>query len=109
MIDLGTIAGLHSRAHELHAYCLRCDRWRVLDLATLVARGLGVSTLIQHWPTDTTIEGLPLISVPISDPVDDIELVIAYAANVAPTHRARTFLRYAKEMLARPDWPRTTD
>jgi hypothetical protein len=41
MIDLGTIAGLHSRAHELHAYCLRCDRWRVLDLESLVACGLG--------------------------------------------------------------------
>jgi hypothetical protein len=41
MIDLGTIAGLHSRAHELHAYCPRCDRWRVLDLAELIDRGFG--------------------------------------------------------------------
>jgi hypothetical protein len=41
MIDLGTIAGLHARAHELHAYCRHCDRWRVLDLAAMVARGLG--------------------------------------------------------------------
>jgi hypothetical protein len=28
MIDLGSIAGLHSRNHQLHAYCPRCDRWR---------------------------------------------------------------------------------
>jgi hypothetical protein len=41
MIDLGTIAGLHGRNHELHAYCLRCDRWRVLDLAALVRAGQG--------------------------------------------------------------------
>jgi hypothetical protein len=41
MIDLGSIAGLHEREHELHAYCHRCDRWRVLDLALMVRRGLG--------------------------------------------------------------------
>jgi hypothetical protein len=41
VIDLGTIAGLHAHAHELHAYCPRCARWRALDLATLIARGLG--------------------------------------------------------------------
>jgi hypothetical protein len=41
MIDLGTIAGLHARAHELHAYCCGCDRWRALDLAELIAQGLG--------------------------------------------------------------------
>jgi hypothetical protein len=45
MIDLGTIAGLHARAHELHAYCRCCDRWRVLDLATMVAHGQGVRRL----------------------------------------------------------------
>jgi hypothetical protein len=27
MIDLGTLAGLHDYGHELHAYCLHCDRW----------------------------------------------------------------------------------
>jgi hypothetical protein len=44
-IDLGTIAGLHGRRHELHAYCGRCDRWRTLDLGELVARGLGAARL----------------------------------------------------------------
>jgi hypothetical protein len=29
MIDLGTIAGLHAHDHELHAYCLTCNRWSV--------------------------------------------------------------------------------
>jgi hypothetical protein len=45
MIDLGTIAGLHEREHELHAYCLHCDRWRVLDLEGMVRRGLGARRL----------------------------------------------------------------
>jgi hypothetical protein len=41
MIDLGNIAGLHEHKHELHAYCAQCDRWCALDLARMVAQGLG--------------------------------------------------------------------
>ena len=41
MIDLGTLAGLHQHRHELHAYCLHCDRWTVLPLETLVTQGKG--------------------------------------------------------------------
>ncbi|KUO01227.1 hypothetical protein AQJ84_01870 [Streptomyces resistomycificus] len=75
---------------------------------SMVARGLGFATLIQTWPTDTSVEGLPLASVRLSDPLDDVELVIAHAAHVTPTHRARAFLQYAQETLARPDAPGTT-
>ncbi|HET9693717.1 MAG TPA: hypothetical protein VFP48_04995 [Steroidobacteraceae bacterium] len=45
MIDLGTLAGLFERRHELHAYCLHCDRWRTLDLAALVRAGQGARRL----------------------------------------------------------------
>ena len=41
MIDLGSIAGLHRHQHQLAAYYQRCDRWAVLDLATMVAAGHG--------------------------------------------------------------------
>ena len=41
MIDLGSIRGLHDHVHELRAYCVVCDRWRVLDLAAMVAAGHG--------------------------------------------------------------------
>jgi len=41
MIDLGTLAGLQSHAHELHAYCTTCDRWSVLDLKRMVRDGHG--------------------------------------------------------------------
>ncbi len=41
MIDLGTLAGLHERGHELRAYCPRCDRWATLPLEKLVADGKG--------------------------------------------------------------------
>ncbi|MDX3128373.1 LysR family transcriptional regulator [Streptomyces europaeiscabiei] len=74
---------------------------------SMVARGLGFATLIQTWPTDTSVEGLPLASVPLSDPLDDVELVIAHASHVVPTHRARAFLQYAEKTLARPGGPDT--
>jgi ribosomal protein L37E len=45
MIDLGSIAGLHERQHELHAYCHRCDRWQGLDLESLVRAGQGARQL----------------------------------------------------------------
>jgi len=45
MIDLGTVAGLRDRRHELHAYCPHCDRWRALDLARLVEAGWGARRL----------------------------------------------------------------
>ena len=41
MIDLGTIAGLHENRHELHAFCPRCRRWSVLDLAAMIQAGQG--------------------------------------------------------------------
>ena len=41
MIDLGSIAGLHQHNHELHAYCVACDRWAVLDLAAMIDAGHG--------------------------------------------------------------------
>ena len=41
MIDLGSIAGLHEHGHQLAAYCRRCDAWRVLPLAEMVAQGKG--------------------------------------------------------------------
>ena len=37
----GTLAGLHEHHHRLDAYCPRCDRWAEIDLAAMVAAGLG--------------------------------------------------------------------
>lgn len=45
MIDLGNVAGLHEHEHELHAYCWRCDRWRVIDLGRMVREGKGAMRL----------------------------------------------------------------
>lgn len=41
MIDLGTVSGLLEHDHHLAAYCPRCARWALLDLAGMVDVGLG--------------------------------------------------------------------
>lgn len=41
MIDLGSIEGLYTHDHQLAAYCPRCDAWRLLPLAEMVAQGKG--------------------------------------------------------------------
>lgn len=41
MIDLGSIAGLLAHDHELHAYCVKCERWVVLPLERMVSEGKG--------------------------------------------------------------------
>jgi hypothetical protein len=43
-------AGLHERQHELHAYCCRCGRWRVLDLEWMVDDDRGESLNEPAWP-----------------------------------------------------------
>jgi len=58
MIDPGALACLHEHRHEVHAYCLRCDRWRVLPLAVprcdSSKRGL-LSLELWHEGTDTHV------------------------------------------------------
>jgi len=41
VIDLGSIAGLLEHDHNLAAYCPRCDRWALLDLAAMIDAGHG--------------------------------------------------------------------
>ncbi|MFE7836441.1 LysR substrate-binding domain-containing protein [Streptomyces sp. NPDC057474] len=67
---------------------------------SLVARGLCCSMPIQRRPTATSFEGLPLASVPISDPLEEIRVVIAHAVSVPPTRRAFAFAQYARETLS---------
>ncbi|MDX3641561.1 LysR family transcriptional regulator [Streptomyces sp. MB09-02B] len=72
---------------------------------SLVARGFGYSMLVQRWPTDTSFEGLPLAAVAIKDPLEEVRVVVAHAANVTLTHRARALAEYACETLSLPEPP----
>lgn len=50
MLDLGTLRGLHEHRHELAAYCPRCRRWAVLDLAAMVKAGHGDMPVMRLTP-----------------------------------------------------------
>lgn len=66
IIDLGTLAGLHEHQHELHAYCPRCDRWRTLPLAELVAAGFGSRRLpVKVRCRDCGETGQPRVRPPV--------------------------------------------
>lgn len=81
MIDLGSIGGLHSHNHQLHAYCPTCDRWATLPLADMIAAGQGSRrlpfTVRCRWcgsvgrlqvrppmPMHSTVNGWPSASSP---------------------------------------------
>jgi DNA-binding transcriptional LysR family regulator len=57
-------------------------------LRCLVARGLDWAIMVQPWPTNTSYEGLPIVSRPIADPVKDFDIVLAWAAGARLTSRA---------------------
>ncbi|WP_330351076.1 LysR family transcriptional regulator [Streptomyces sp. NBC_00582] len=90
----------------LHSAGVKPDiRYRTSSIEavrSLVARGMGYSILLQRWPSDTSFEGLPLVPMPITDPLEAVRVVIAHASSVTPTHRARAFAQYAREALAAP-------
>jgi DNA-binding transcriptional LysR family regulator len=74
---------------------------------SLVARGLGYSPLLQRWPMDVSIEGLPLACVPLETSVPDYRVVVAWPQNDHLSRRAAavvSFLRaHSTAQPLRPD------
>jgi hypothetical protein len=67
MADLRSLAGLHEHDHELHACCLRCDRWCVLPLEHRVTEGRRSSRL-PIWATRRVCGEAVQIQVPLPLP-----------------------------------------
>ena len=63
MVDLSTLAGLLEHQHQLAAYCPRCDRWAVLDLARLSEDGRGELCIIGWQPRCSICGGHGLLQV----------------------------------------------
>ncbi len=55
---------------------------------SLVARGLGYTTMVQRWPTDVSLEGLPVTCVPLSSTVPDYRVVAAWPQQDRLSRRA---------------------
>jgi hypothetical protein len=50
MIALDTLRALHEHDHKLAAYCPVCSRWKVRDLAALIAQGRGDDCVVGRKP-----------------------------------------------------------
>lgn len=54
----------------------------------LVARGIGYSIMVQHWPSDVSFEGRPIVSRPIADDIPERTAVLAWPERSRLTRRA---------------------
>ena len=73
---------------------------------SLVARGLGYATLLQRWPMDVSLEGLPLANVPLISNAAEFRVVVAWPQQDQLSRRAKAavnVLRAASRLL--PDGP----
>ena len=50
MVTLDTLRALHEHDHKLAAYCATCERWAVLDLERLIAKGRGDYRFVGRKP-----------------------------------------------------------
>jgi hypothetical protein len=50
MVTLDTLRALHEHDHQLAAYCPTCERWAVLDLERLIAKGRGDYCFVGQKP-----------------------------------------------------------
>ncbi|QYN38741.1 hypothetical protein K1T35_16955 [Pseudonocardia sp. DSM 110487] len=65
---------------------------------SLVARGTGYTTLVQHWPIDVSLEGLPLICKPVTPPAPEYRVVVAWSDTARLSRRAEEFIQFSERM-----------
>lgn len=66
---------------------------------SLVARGRGFALLIQRPAAAVSYEGLPLVSLPLADPVELTAVVLARPQGATPTRRAAAFAEHCRTVL----------
>ena len=64
---------------------------------SLVARGLGWTHLLQRWPLDVSLEGLPLTCVPIIGQVPVHSVVAAWPEQDRLSRRAAAVISFLQE------------
>ncbi len=68
---------------------------------SLVGRGLGYSLLIQSPKVEYSYEGNSIVTIPISDPISALPVVLAQAEEHQLTRRAQAVASYCEEVLSR--------
>lgn len=68
---------------------------------SLVARGLGYTTMLQRWPIDVSLEGLPLACVPLNSNVPDYRVVVAWPQQDHLSRRAAAVVAFLRSTARR--------
>jgi DNA-binding transcriptional LysR family regulator len=63
---------------------------------SLVARGMGYSPVLQRWPLNVSLEGLPLACVPLESNVPDHRVVVAWPEKDRLSRRAAAVISYLR-------------
>lgn len=71
----------------------------------MVAHGLGVSVLVSEPASGQTYDGLDVVSVPIQDPMEPCEIVLAWSGTDEPPPLCRVFADHCRELLSACNGP----
>jgi DNA-binding transcriptional LysR family regulator len=67
---------------------------------SLVARGTGYTTLVQRWPSNVSLEGLPLVCKPVTPPAPEYRVVVAWSDTARLSRRAEEFIQFSERMAS---------
>jgi DNA-binding transcriptional LysR family regulator len=67
---------------------------------SLVARGTGYTTLVQRWPSNVSLEGLPLVCKPVTPPAPEYRVVVAWCDTARLSRRAEEFIQFSERMAS---------
>jgi DNA-binding transcriptional LysR family regulator len=70
---------------------------------SLVARNLGYSILVQRPASNTTYEGLPLIILPIANPMPALRVIFAWPTQIHLHRRVEALIEYGQRLYRTPD------
>ncbi|MFE2943016.1 LysR substrate-binding domain-containing protein [Streptomyces sp. NPDC059255] len=70
---------------------------------SMVAHGLGYTILVQHWALARSVDGLPVVSRPITGPAPAFRVVAAWNENNPPTPRSAAVIAGLRQVAADRD------
>jgi DNA-binding transcriptional LysR family regulator len=93
--------GAHVLDDDTASVSARAYRAGGFELArALVARGIGYSLAVQRPAIDQSLEGLGVVTRPLTGPVPSTPVVMGWAAGGRLTRRAEAFLAHCRTLFA---------
>jgi DNA-binding transcriptional LysR family regulator len=70
---------------------------------SLVARNLGYSILVQRPASNITYEGLPLVLLPIANPIPALRVIFAWPSHIHLHRRVEALIEYGQRLYRTAD------